>query len=203
MHEKAVRLELARISQKTYHRGLVRGTGGNVSVRLDDDYILITPSGVALGDTTAENVIKVNLATLEWLPNDPYIPSKEYRFHIEIFKARPDINGIVHCHPPYATAYAVRKMDIPYVTDAAFKQPPAPHVDFSPSGSDALVEKVKQAVQNDDKFRIIMLDEHGIIAVGTDLSQAYNFADLAEEMAQIAYLAATIPGDRVGLDNIT
>ena len=83
MHEKAIQSELAQISKKTYHRGLVRGTGGNVSVRLDDVYILITPSGVALGDTTVENVIKVNLETLEWLPNDPYIPSKEYRFHIK------------------------------------------------------------------------------------------------------------------------
>ena len=195
MHEKAVCLELAQIAKKTYHRGLVRGTGGNVSVRLDDDNILITPSGVALGDTTAENVLKVNMETLQWLSNDPYVPSKEYRFHIEIFKARPDINGIVHCHPPYATAYAVRKMDIPYVTDAAFKQPPTPHVDFSPSGSEALVEKVRQAAQTDNKFRVIMLDEHGIIAVGVDLTQAYNFADLTEELAQIAYLAATIPGD--------
>ena len=86
-------------------------------------------------------------------------------------------------------------MDIPAVTDAAFKQPPTPHVDFSPSGSDALVEKVGQAARSNDKYRVIMLNEHGIIAVGTDLTQAYNFADLTEELAQIAYLAATIPGD--------
>jgi ribulose-5-phosphate 4-epimerase/fuculose-1-phosphate aldolase len=84
-------------------------------------------------------------------------------------------------------------MDIPYVTDAAFKQPPMPHVDFSPSGSDDLAEKVAYAVQDNNKFRVIMLDEHGIIAVGVDLAQAYNFADLAEEMAKIAYVSSTIP----------
>jgi len=194
MLEKALRAELARISIKTYERGLVGGTGGNVSARLDETHVLITPSGVALGDTTADNIVKVNLDTLEWVPNDPYIPSKEYKFHATIFKARPDVNGIVHCHAPYATAYAVRKMDIPYVTDAAFKQPHMPHVDFSPSGSDDLAKKIAHAVRENDKFRVIMLDQHGIIAVGVDLVQAYNFADLAEEMAKIAYISSTIPG---------
>ena len=193
MLEKALRAELARISIKTYERGLVGGTGGNVSARLGETHMLITPSGGALGDTTVDNIVKVKLETLEWVANDPYIPSKEYRFHATIFEARADVKGIVHCHPPYATAYAVRKMDIPYVTDAAFKQPPMPHVDFAPSGSDDLVEKVAHAARENDNFRVIMLDEHGIVTVGVDLVQAYNFADLAEEMAQIAYISSTIP----------
>ncbi|HLV34450.1 MAG TPA: class II aldolase/adducin family protein [Spirillospora sp.] len=194
MSEAALRDELARISIKTYERGLVRGTGGNVSVRLDSSNMLITPSGVALGDTTPANIIQVDLDTLEWVPNEPYVPSKEYRFHAEIYRARADVQAIVHCHPPYATAYAVRKLDIPYVTDAAFKQPPMPHVTFSPSGSTELSDKVGAAARANPDFRVMMLDEHGIIAVGTSLLQAYNFADLAEEMAHIAHLAATIPG---------
>ena len=142
MLENKTRAELARISVTAYERGLVRGTGGNVSIRVDQSHMLITPSGVALGDTTVDNVLKVNIETLEWVPNDPYVPSKEFKFHAVIFKVRPDVNGIVHCHPPCATAYAVCKMDIPYVTDAAFKQPPMPHVDFSPSGSEGLVKRV-------------------------------------------------------------
>ena len=67
-------------------------------------------------------------------------------------------------------------------------------VDFSPSGSDDLAKKIAHAVRENDKFRVIMLDQHGIIAVGVDLVQAYNFADLAEEMAKIAYISSTIPG---------
>ncbi len=194
MNEAALRDELAHISIKTYTRGLVRGTGGNVSVRLGEGDMLITPSGVALADTTPANCIRVHLDTLEWVPNEPYVPSKEYRFHAEIFRARADVRGIVHCHPPYATAYAVRRRDIPYVTDAAFKQPPMPHVAFSPSGSTELADKVGAAARANPDFRVMLLDEHGIIAVGTTLVQAYNFADLAEEMAHVAYLAATIPG---------
>lgn len=193
MTEEALRAQLTEISRRTYERGLVRGSGGNVSARLEAQTLLITPSGVSLGDTTVGNIMKVNMSSGEWASNEGYVPSKETRFHAEIYAARSDVKAIVHCHPPHATAYAVRRMDIPYVTDAAFKQPPMPHVSFSPSGSEALARKVGQAARSSDDFRVIMLDQHGIVVVGADLMQAYIFADLAEEMAQIAFLASLIP----------
>lgn len=192
MDENALRQELTRISIKTYERGLIGGTGGNISARLGEDVMLITPSGLALCDTTVENIVRVDIQSGEWEAVEPFIPSKEYRFHLAIYAVRLDVLAIVHCHSRYATAYAVRKMDIPYVTDAAFKQPPMPHVSFSPSGSEDLVEKVREATRQNPGFRTMLLDEHGIISVGADLVQAYNFADLAEEMAQIALLSSLI-----------
>lgn len=192
MSEAELRESLSQTARRTYERGLVRGSGGNVSVRLDATHMLITASGLSLGDTTPENIVKVNLESEEWVAAGMYVPSKEYRFHKAIFNVRRDVGAIIHCHPPYATAYAVRKLDIPYVTDAAFKQPPMPHVPFSPSGSEALVQSVRTAAAGNDAFRVILLDEHGIIAVGQDLVQAFIFADLAEEMAQIALLSSLI-----------
>lgn len=190
VNEQALRRQLSAISVRTYDRGLVRGSGGNVSARLDGRTMLITASGLTLGDTTPDNIVKVNLETREWEAQEPFIPSKEFHFHSEIYQARPDVNAIVHCHPPYATAYAVRQMDIPYVTDAAFKQPLMPHVSFSPSGSAELARKVREAAESSGDFRVMMLDEHGIVGVGGDLKQAFIWADLAEEMAQIALLAS-------------
>jgi L-fuculose-phosphate aldolase len=134
----------------------------------------------------------VDLQTREWEANEPFIPSKEFHFHSEIYQARPDVQAIVHCHPPYATAYAVRRTDIPYVTDAAFKQPPMPHVSFSPSGTTELARKVREAAESSSNFRVMLLDEHGIVAVGRDLMEAFIWADLAEEMAQIAFIAGAI-----------
>lgn len=192
MKEQDLRLQLSEISRRAYRRGLVRGSGGNISARLDDEHILITASGLTLGDTTPENIMKVNLQTREWEPNGSFIPSKEFHFHSEIYLACPDANAIVHCHPPHATAYAVCQMDIPYVTDAAFKQPPMPHVSFSPSGSEELAQKVGKAARSSEDFRVMMLDEHGIIAVGGDLVQAFVWADLAEEMAEIAFISRAI-----------
>jgi L-fuculose-phosphate aldolase len=192
MLENALRAELTRISKRAYDRGLVRGSGGNVSARLDETFMLVTPSGVTLGDTTVDNIVKANISSGEWVPNDPYIPSKEYRFHAAVFQARPDVNAIVHCHPPYATAYAVQKIDIPKVTDAAFKQPAMPHVPFAPSGSAQLVQNIAAAIKGNTEFKVIMLDEHGIVSVGKDLMTAFLWADLAEEMAQIALIAAQL-----------
>jgi L-fuculose-phosphate aldolase len=190
--EQQLRLLLCQISLRTYERGLVRGSGGNVSARLDDRAMLITASGLTLGDTTPKNIVTVDLQTREWEANEPFIPSKEFHFHSEIYQARPDVNAIVHCHPPYATAYAVRRIDIPYVTDAAFKQPPMPHVSFSPSGTPELARKVRDAAESSSDFRVMLLDEHGIVAVGHNLMQAFIWADLAEEMAQIAFIAGAI-----------
>ena len=195
LNEQALRRQLSAISVRTYDRGLVRGSGGNVSARLDERTMLITASGLTLGDTTLENIVKVNLETRRWEAREPFIPSKEFHFHIEIYQARPDVNAIVHCHPPCATAYAVRRIDIPYVTDAAFKQPPMPHVSFSPSGSAELARKVREAAESSSDFRVMLLDEHGIVGVGSDLMQAFIWADLAEEMAQIALLASFLGPD--------
>jgi L-fuculose-phosphate aldolase len=191
--EAVLRAELARVSVNAYHRGLVGGTGGNISVRLGDDSMLITPSGVSLGDTTADSILKVNINTLTWEPNRHYIPSKEIGMHAAIYQAVPGVGAVCHCHPPYATAYAVCKMDIPLVTDAAFKQPPMPHVSFSPSGSQDLAAKVGEAARSLTNLRAILLDEHGVITVGSDLTAAYNFMDVTEEIARIAFISSLIP----------
>lgn len=189
MAETELRIALSSISRRVYERGLVRGSGGNVSVRLDSSNMLITPSGVSLGDTTPENVVLVNLYDETWTAQGSHVPSKEFAFHKAIFEARGDVAAIVHCHPPHATAYAVQKREIPCVTDAAFKQPPMPRVTFSPSGSEELARKVGAAAREDSTFRVMLLEEHGIVSVGKDLMEAFIFAELAEEMAQIALLS--------------
>jgi L-fuculose-phosphate aldolase len=154
--EATLRQQLTAISLRTYERGLVRGSGGNISARLDERRMLITPSGLALGDTTPDNIVCVDLQTGEWEAIEPYIPSKETGFHSEIYAARPDVGAIVHCHAPYATAYAVRQIDIPYVTDAAFKQPPMPHVPFAPSGTKELAQAVGKAARSRSDFRVML-----------------------------------------------
>ena len=195
--EEDLRRQLTEISLRTYDRGLVRGSGGNISARLDERHVLITSSGLALGDTTPQNIVCVDLQTGDWQAQEPYIPSKETGFHREIYAARPDVGAVVHCHAPHATAYAANCMDIPYVIDAAFKQPPMPHVPFAPSGTRRLAEAVGEAARSSPDFRVMLLDEHGIVAVGADLMEAFLFADLTEEIAQIAWLASHIKNGHI------
>ena len=188
MTEEKIREQLVAWSRKAYDRHLVGGTGGNFSARLGSTRMVITPSGVSLGDTRLENLVTVDIHTYEWTNGGQYKPSKEYRFHADIFRLRTDVGAILHVHPPYATAYAVKQRDIPMVTDAGFKQPPMPRVPFAPSGSQDLRENVARVIKENPECKVLLMEQHGIATLGTDAVSAYNLADLTEELACIAYL---------------
>ena len=179
---------LTDYARRTYDRGLVGGTGGNFSARLSNNKMAITASGLNLGDTAMENLIEMDITTYEYEPNGPYVPSKEYLFHADILRLRPDVGAVLHIHPPYATTFAVLKRDIPMVTDAAFKQPPMPRVPFEPSGTTDLQANVVEAINKNPGCKVLLLEQHGIICLGEDIRWAYDIADLTEELARIAYL---------------
>jgi ribulose-5-phosphate 4-epimerase/fuculose-1-phosphate aldolase len=189
MEEMEIRNKLVQYARLAYERKLVRGTGGNFSARVAGDRMIITASGLSLGDTSLENLISVNLLDCTWQRVGDLRPSKEFQFHAAIFQLRPDVGAILHVHPPYATAYAVRKLDIPMVTDSGFKQPPMPHVPFAPSGTEALRDHVAATVNSHPDCKVLLMDQHGIAALGVDIVSAFNLADLTEELAMIAYLS--------------
>lgn len=182
-------------AQLAYRRRLVRGSGGNFSARLDAKRMIITPTGVSLGDTTLENLIEVDIESYGYAERGVHRPSKEYRYHADVFRLRPDVGAVLHAHPPHATAFAVRKRDIPMVTDAAFKQRPIPRVPFAPSGSDALQQHVARAIQEHPHCAALLLEEHGVVALGATIVAAFNLADLLEELAHIGWLAERLAED--------
>jgi len=189
MTEDEIRQQLVEFSRRAYQRKLVGGTGGNFSARLPAGKMLVTASGVSLGDTDENNLITVDINTGEWQPIAGLIPSKEHKFHMDILRMRPEVGAVLHVHPPHATAYAVAKHDIPMLTDAALKQPPIPRVPFAPSGTEELRQNVASAVRENPGCRSLLLELHGLIALGSDITAAYNQADLIEEVATIAYLS--------------
>ncbi len=189
MTEEEIRKRLVAYAQKAYHRCLVGGTGGNFSARLSEKDMVITASGISLGDSELNNLVHVRITSYEWTKGGSYQPSKEYRFHADILRLRPDISAVLHVHSPYATAFAVKQRDIPMVTDAAFKQPPMPRVPFAPSGSDDLQKNVARVIKENPGCKALLMEQHGIVALGQDIVTAYNMADLIEELACIAYLS--------------
>jgi L-fuculose-phosphate aldolase len=189
MKEQELRKQLVFYARQAYDRHLVGGTGGNFSVRVDGDRMVITASGVSLGDTSLSNLVTVDINSYQWEPVADLRPSKEYVYHADILRLRTDVGAVLHVHPPHATAYAVQGRDIPMVTDAAFKQPPMPRVPFAPAGSQELGGLVVQAIEENPGCQVLLLEKHGIVAMGADVVAAYNLADMTEELAQIAYLA--------------
>src|SRR3990172_8487284 len=116
LDELEIREKLVHFPRLSYSRQLVRGTGGNLSARLNDSEMIITASGLSLGDTEIENLISVNIKSYEWIENRELKPSKEYKFHADILRLRTRVGAVLHVHPPYTTAYSTLGRDIPRIT---------------------------------------------------------------------------------------
>ena len=102
---RALGEELCQVCRLLYRRGYVVGHDGNVSLRLGGDRILITPSGVSKGRVEPEMLVVCDLQG-QVLSGDRY-PSSELAMHLLLYQERPDVNGVVHAHPPAATAFAI------------------------------------------------------------------------------------------------
>jgi L-ribulose-5-phosphate 4-epimerase len=195
-----LRNELADFSKRAFHRGLVGGTGGNVSVRIPGtDQVLITPTGVSLGDVEPEInlLVKLDGTIVENPPGQR--PSKETSFHLAVYLLRADAGAIAHVHPPYATAYSNKGRSLPLVTvssRAVLKDVPC--VDCAAPGSKELCDFVGGGIRMHPNVRAMLMKEHGILTLGPDLKTAYYLADLVEDTAKIAFIAANIPTDDGG-----
>jgi L-ribulose-5-phosphate 4-epimerase len=186
-----LREALSDYSKRSFHRGLVSGTGGNISVRIPDhDRVLITASGVSLGDVEPDSNLLVNLEGVILENPLGLIPSKETSFHLVVYQLRPDVGAIVHVHPPYATAYSNRERPLPLATissRAILKE--VPWIECALPGSRELCDYVHGGIKKYPGVKALLMKEHGILALGPDLRIAYYLADLVEDTAKIAFIA--------------
>ncbi|MFP4180188.1 MAG: class II aldolase/adducin family protein [Spirochaetaceae bacterium] len=189
-----LREQLADFSRRSFARHLIGGTGGNNSVRLPGrNSILITPSGVSLADTVPEKLIECSLEGEVIAAPEGHRPSKEASFHIGIYKLRGEVNSIFHVHPPYSTAYANLMKPLPLSTvSAQVKLKYVPCVDTALPGSEELKEGILHTVSEYPNSNAFLLREHGVVALGSDITNAFYTADLIEDTAKVAFIEATI-----------
>lgn len=183
-----LRKDLVEVSQKLFDRGLTSGTSGNPSARVPGapNQVLIKATGKCFGDVCEDDFILVDLDS-NILEGDVR-PSKEVRFHCGIYKARPEVNAIVHGHSAYATAYATAKGEMPVVTAAAEAGlNKVGIVEFALPGSDELADMVVKAFE-DKTLKAAVLKKHGFVTLGQDIFKAYYLADVLEDNAKVACL---------------
>lgn len=193
----ALRRELTEFSQRSFNRHLVSGTGGNLSLRVPGtDTVLITPSGVSLGDIEPEMNILVNLdgEILDSPMN--FKGSKETGFHLEAYRTRQGCAAVAHVHPPYATAYSCLGKDLPLVTiSARVGLNRVPCVECFMPGSTELCSAVSGGITDYPESNALLMKKHGILTMAESMSLAYYVADLVEDSAKIAFVAANIHTD--------
>lgn len=182
----SLKKELINIGKRMYDRGYVASNDGNISVRIDKNSVLITPSGVSKGFMQAQDLIilDMNGNLLEGKKK----PSSESNMHIQIYKARPDVNSICHAHPPYATAFAVAgiPLDKMVLPEAVIVLGAIPVVEYGTPSTKELYRSISKYILDYDAF---LLANHGALTVGDSLLNAYHKMETLEHTAQIQFIA--------------
>lgn len=194
MEHRAARQHVVDMCRTMLERGFLKATEGNVSVRVPGrELYVVTPSNYDYDKMRVEDICVVDFDGRH-LPDGSgagLAPSIECGMHAHIYRARPDVNAIVHTHQPYASALAVLRRPIPALTDEQVRYlgKRVAIVDYAPAGTGFLAGKVgKQVTSGDNAF---ILANHGIVAVGTDPDRAVFNMGLLEKVS-IAYLLALL-----------
>jgi L-fuculose-phosphate aldolase len=172
--------------------GINQGTSGNISVR-DGGTMLITPTGLPYDKMQPEHIAAMPIEGEYGAWTGPLAPSSEWRFHLDIMRARPEVNAIVHAHPTYATTLAMARKEIPacHYMIAAAGGPSIRCSDYATYGTKELSDAALVALQG---RTCCLLANHGMIATGSDLGRAMWLAVELETIARQYYLSLCIGG---------
>lgn len=185
--EEQARYEIVEWGKELYARGLVNGTGGNLSIRISPEVVLCTPSGWSLGRLTSESIAKT---TVEGdLPKGAR-PTKELPMHLAVYSARSDVFAIVHTHSVYAVTYACTMVPggimPPYIPSLVAKVGAVHLTPFHLPASRELGEVVREGVKHS---QAVLLENHGVLAVGKTLEAAIGVAFEVEDNARIHFIS--------------
>ena len=183
---------VCRVGKLLYDRGYVAANDGNISVRVGEGRLLITPSGVSKGRMTPDMLLVTDLNGTVIEGNRH--PSSEGKMHLEVYRGRPDVNAVVHAHPPVSTAFAVcrRGLETPYLSElvAGLGQVPC-----TPSFAMLSTEEVPQSVRPYlADHNALLLANHGALAWGGDLWEAFDRLETVEHTAKIVLNAQLLGG---------
>jgi L-fuculose-phosphate aldolase len=172
--------------------GLNQGTSGNISVRFRDR-MLITPSGVPYGEMAPEDLAAMPIEGEYGSWDGPLAPSSEWRFHLDITRARPEVGAIVHAHSTFATALAIARKDIPacHYMIAAAGGPTIRCGAYATYGTKELSDAALKALEGRSAC---LLANHGMIATGPDLDKAMWLAVELETIARQYVVSLSIGG---------
>jgi L-fuculose-phosphate aldolase len=158
--------------------GLVKGTWGNISLRVDPENMVITPSGREYQDLKPEEMVEVNILTREF--KGKIKPSSEYGMHAEIFKQRNNINAVIHTHPPSASTVAAARREVPPILDdlAQLVGPSVRVADYARSSTRKMEKVTLKALKG---RMACLLANHGAVCIGRDLEEAFVVSQVLEK----------------------
>ncbi len=190
MQENDARKLIVEVGKLLYDRSYVVALDGNVSIRLDENTVLATPTMTCKGRMT-ENCLA--LTDLDGKPLSDKKASSELEMHLLIYKMRPDIKAVCHAHPPHGTAFAVAGLaiDEPILSEVILTLGCVPLTDYGTPSTDELTDSMKPFVMH---HNALLMANHGAVAYGADLWQAFDRLETLEHTAKIAILSRALGG---------
>ena len=183
---------VCRVGKLLYDRGYVAANDGNISVKVAENRLLITPSGVSKGRMTPEMLLVTDLDGTVVEGNRH--PSSEGKMHLEVYRGRPDVNAVVHAHPPVSTAFAVcrRGLETPFLSELVAGRVQVPCTpSFAMLSTREVPESVRPYLAD---HNALLLANHGALAWGGDLWEAFDRLETVEHTAKIVLNAQLLGG---------
>lgn len=186
------RKQVADFMKRLYDRQLTTASGGNLSLRIDEEKFCITPSSIDKGNLTPDLIAVVKFDGTNLTPDLPL--SIETEMHRKILQARPDMNAVVHAHPVYASAYATVQpniLDTKLTAEAYCVLGEVVNVPYALMGTNDLAEAVAKEILT---HKVLLMENHGAVAVGKTMLNAFDCMELLERSAMMTYIVRDLPG---------
>ncbi len=196
--ERVVREGLVAAGRRLAQLGLIAGTEGNLSARVDPERIVVTPTSVAKGELTPDDLVLLEVATGEAPPGlgpDDLggAPTSELGMHLALYR-RPYVEAVIHAHPPYATAFAAAgiSLDPPALSEQTMFLGEVPLLPFAVPGTPDVAARVDTL---SDPCHAFLLSNHGATTTGATIERAMQRMEILESCARVTWLARSLDPD--------
>jgi L-fuculose-phosphate aldolase len=188
-----LRRDIVEIGRLVYQKGWVAANDGNISIRLDEDRILCTPTKTSKGMMTPEDMIIVDMAGNKVEGHRER--TSEIAMHLTIYSLRPDIRSVVHAHPPVSTGFAAagRPLNIALLPEVVIGLGSVPLADYGLPGTKALTAGMMPLIP---KYDALLMENHGAVCYGCDVWDAFFKMETMEHFARIALVAELLGGPK-------
>ncbi len=177
-----IKEEICQVGRLLYDRGYVVSNDGNISVRVAESEVLITPSGVSKGRMTTDMMVRTDLEG-NILEGDRY-PSSESKMHLMVLRKRPDVMSVVHAHPPVSTAFAIARRPLKerYLAEMVVGLGEIPVTEFAMPSTDEVPRSVEPFVMD---HSAVLIANHGALSWGPSLWSAFDRLEVVEQTAKV------------------
>ena len=192
--EREYRQDIVEVGKLVFQKGWIAANDGNISIRLDPERILATPTGVCKGMMDPDDLIVVDRGGEKISGRRER--TSEIAMHLKIYAMRPDIRAVVHAHPPVATGFATagKPLNLALLPEVVISLGCVPLADYGLPGTEALIESLAPLIP---KYEALLMANHGAVCYGEEVFQAYFKMETMEHFARIQLVAELLGGPRV------